>query len=149
MCGFGVLLSAGSAVWSRSCGGLTCVQATALSVEESAAALALFTAVHAVDPPAARRHLETTQREAFDDARDWADSNPLLVETLRDRPALLEGGAFDLEPTRGVVGRWLHKRRLERDLRTQVVRPKVAPTAAQQRYLDEAKALVEETFGEG
>jgi hypothetical protein len=148
MCGLGVLLAAGSAVWAKSCGGLTGMQATALGVDETAAALALFVAVHGVSASEARRHLETTQREAFDDASCWVESNPLLVETLRDRPALLEGGAFDLEPARGIVGRWLHKRRLERDLRQPASSPRPALTDAQRRRIEEAKALVEEVLGE-
>lgn len=147
-CGFGVLLAAGSAVWAKSCGGLTGMQATALGVDETAAALALFVAVQGTAASEARRHLETTQREAFDDASCRIESNPLLVETLRDCPGLLESGSFDLEPARGVVGRWLHKRRLDRDLRQPAAPPKTALSDAQRRRLEEAKALVEEVLGE-
>lgn len=146
MCGFGVLLAAGSAVWAKSCGGLTMAQATALSVEEAAVVLALFVAVHGHGAADARRHLDATQREAFDHAVEWTESNPLLVESLRDWPALLEGGAFDIEPTRGLLGRWLHKRRLDRDLRAPVAPPRSTLSEAQRRRLEEARALVEDAF---
>ncbi len=148
MCGFGVLLAAGSAVWAKSCGGLTMAQATALSVEEAAVILALFIAVHGHSAADARRHLDATQREAFDHAVEWTESNPLLVETLRDWPALLEGGAFDIEPTRGLLGRWLHKRRLDRDLRAPLAAPRSTLSEAQRRRMAEAKALVDEVLGE-
>jgi hypothetical protein len=117
-------------------------------VEESATAMALFTAVHGVDAASARRHLQATQRGAYDDACEWVASNPLLLEALQRNPAWLERGTFDLEPPRGIVGRWLHKRRIERELRSPAVRPKAEPSAARQRYLEEARALVEDTFGE-
>jgi hypothetical protein len=149
MCGFGVLVAAGSAVWVKGCHGLTGMQATALTVEESAAALALFTGLHGIDPSVARRHLEVTAREAYDDAAAWVESNPLLVDSLRRNPKWLESGSFDIEPTRGLLGRWLHKRRIEREMQRPAPRPKAAMSASKQRYLDEAKALVEETLGEG
>jgi hypothetical protein len=147
-CGFGVLLTGGSEVWAKSCGGLKGTRATALSVEESATALALFTAVHAVEPSEARRHLQPTQRAAYEDACEWVDSNPFLVETLVRSPASLEHGTFDIEPQRGPLGRWLYRRRVERELRAPATKQKFAPSAAQQRYLAEARALVEGTFEE-
>ena len=113
--GFGVLLVNGAAVWAKSCGGLRMAQATELSVDEAAVALALFVAVHRLKPSLATAHAGATQREALDRAMAWVESNPLLVEGLRDRPELLQGGAFTLEPTRGVLGRWLHKRKVERE----------------------------------
>ncbi len=147
-CGFGVLLTGGSEVWAKSCGGLKGIRATALSVEESATVLALFTAVHGVEPSEARRHLQPTQSEAYEDACEWVDSNPLLLETLGRNPALLEQGTFDLEPRRGPLGRWLYRRRVERELRAPATTQRVAPSTAQQRYLAEARALVEGTFEE-
>jgi hypothetical protein len=145
MCGFGVLLSAGSAVWAKACGGLTVARATVLSVEEAAVVLALFVAMHGASESDARRHLETTQREALDHAWAWVESNPLLVETLRDRPALLESGTFDIEPVRGLLGRWLHKRGLEKALRAPLA-PRAPISEAKRRRLEEARALVEEAF---
>ena len=146
-CGFGVLLANGAAVWAKSCGGLRMSRATALSVEETTVALALFVAVHGAKRSAAREHLGATQREAFDLAEEWVESNPLLVETLRDRPALLESGSFDLEPVRGLLGRWLHKRKLDRELRAPSA-PTPAPVSDdKRRRLEEARALVDEVLG--
>jgi hypothetical protein len=108
-CGFGVLVLNGASVWGKSCGGLRMAQATALSVEEAAVLVALFLGVHGVKASRARGHLDTTQREALDLAIAWTESNPLLVEMLRDGPALLEKGHFTIEPLRGIVGRWLNK----------------------------------------
>ncbi|HEX3346136.1 MAG TPA: hypothetical protein VHS09_16245 [Polyangiaceae bacterium] len=147
-CGFGVLLATGASVWAKSCGGLRMAQATTLSVEELTVALALFAGVHDVKPADARAHLGATQREAFDMALAWAESNPLLLETLRDRPALLESGLFDLEPVRGLVGRWLHKRKLDRELRAPVAAPARAPVSEdKRRRMEEARALVDEVLG--
>lgn len=116
-CGFGVLVLNGAAVWGKSCSGLRMARATALSVEEAAVLLALFLEVHGLKVSQALRHLDATQREALELAVDWVGSNPLLVETLRDRPALLVGGSFAIEPLRGMLGRWLNKRKIEKELR--------------------------------
>jgi hypothetical protein len=145
-CGFGVLMANGAAVWGKSCGGLRLACATALSVEETTVALALFVSLHDIKESEARADLHTTQREAFDLALAWAQSNPLLVETLRDRPALLEAGVFDIEPARGLFGRWLHKRKLERDLRPAPPSAKPARSDEQKRRFEEARALVDEVL---
>lgn len=144
-CGLGVLVTNGAAVWAKSCGGLRMAQATILSVEEAAVALALFVAVHGVKAPAAQANLGATQREAFDHAVAWTDSNPALVEALRDRPEILEAGLFPIEPVRGLLGRWLHKRNVDKE------RAPVAAAAPvsedRRRRLEEARALVEEVLG--
>jgi hypothetical protein len=145
-CGLGVLVASGAAVWAKSCGGLRMAQATVMSVEEAAVALALFVAVHGVKASAASSNLGATQREAFDLAVAWTESNPDLVEALRDRPELLESGLFQMEPVRGLLGRWLHKRNVEKER---------APAPAQaapisedkRRRLEEARALVDEVLG--
>ncbi len=148
VCGFGVLLLNGSAVWAKSCGGLRMAQATVLPVEEIAVALALFAAVHGYKVSEARRHLGATQREAFDAAQDWVESNPLLMESLRDRPARLESGTLDLEPVRGVLGQWLHKRKLEQAMRVRPTKEASVITEARRRRLEEVSALLDEA-GEG
>ena len=146
-CGFGVLLANGASVWAKSCGGLRMAQATTLAVEEMAVALALFLAVHDGKTSGARAHLGATQREALDVATTWVESNPLLVEALRDRPASLEDGRFDLEPVRGLLGRWMHKRQLEKELRAPRP-PALAPVSEdRRRRLEEARALVDEVLG--
>jgi hypothetical protein len=42
-----------------------------------------------------------------------------MIESLRDEPRRLESGVLDLEPVRGVLGQWLHKRKLEKAMRVQ------------------------------
>jgi hypothetical protein len=145
-CGFGVLLANGAAVWAKSCGGLRMRQATVLPVEQVTVSLALFAAVHATKRSTVRAPLGATQREALDLAEAWVGSNPLLVESLRDRPETLEAGTFDVEPLRSALGRWWHKRRLDRDLSA---RPSQAPPLSEdkRRRLAEARALVDEVFG--
>jgi hypothetical protein len=147
-CGFGVLLANGAAVWAKACGGLRVASGTALSVEETAVALALFVQVHVVNPSEARTNLGATQREAFDLALAWAESNPLLVEGLRERPALFQAGVIEIEPPRGLLGRWLYKRRLDKELRAQPRQARPAPSDDQRRRLEEARALVDEAQGE-
>ncbi len=148
VCGFGVLLLNGAAVWAKSCGGLRMAQATVLPVEEMAFALALFAAVHGHKVSEVRRHLGTTQREAFDVAQDWVESNPLLLESLRDRPARLESGTLDLEPVRGVLGQWLHNRKLDKAMRVRPTKEASVITEERRRRLEEVSALLDEA-GEG
>ena len=145
VCGFGVLLLNGSAVWAKSCGGLRMAQATVLPVEEIAVALALFAAVHGYKVSQVRKHLGTTQREAFDVAQDWTESNPLLVASLRDRPLrLVESGSLDLEPVRGVFGQWLHKRKLEQAMRARPTKQASSMSEERRRRLEEVSALLDE-----
>jgi hypothetical protein len=148
-CGFGVVLANGAAVWGKSCGGLRMVRGTALSVEEAAVALALFVGAHGVPESEARGHLRPTQREAFDIALGWTASNPRIVASLRQGPALLEAGGFDIEPARGLLGRWLHKRKLERELQPRPSTGRPARSADQQRRFEEARALVDGTDAQG
>jgi hypothetical protein len=146
-CGLGVLVANGAAVWAKSCGGLRMAQATVLSVEETAVALALFTAVHGVKTTTAQAKLGATQREAFDHAVAWTESNPALVEALRDRPEVLEAGLFQIEPVRGLLGRWLHKRNVDKDQRAPASSPAAPMSEDKRRRLEEAKALVDEVMG--
>jgi hypothetical protein len=145
VCGFGVLLLNGSAVWAKSCGGLRMAQATILDAPETAVALALFVAIHGYKGSHARKHLGATQREAFDAAQDWVESNPLLVASLRDRPERLETGTLDLEPVRGVLAQWLHKRKLEQVLRAPPSKGASAISAERRRRLEEVSALMDES----
>jgi hypothetical protein len=144
VCGFGVLLANGSAVWAKSCGGLRMAQATVASVEETAVTLALFVALHGHKVSAARKHLGATQREAFDVAQEWVESNPLLIESLRDRPGRLASGAIEFEPVRGVLGQWLHKRSVEQAFRAAAPRGASTLTPEQRRRLDEVRALMDD-----
>ncbi|WP_394847486.1 hypothetical protein LZC95_08480 [Pendulispora brunnea] len=103
--GFGVLLHQGSYVYGKSCGGARVQKVTQLSVEELAVALALFLRHHDIKPSHARAHLDTTQREAFDKALEWVDSNEEIVDGLRERPEEIALGFFELSPVRGLLGR--------------------------------------------
>ncbi|MBV9949924.1 MAG: hypothetical protein JOZ69_23985 [Myxococcales bacterium] len=150
MCGFGVLLLNGAEVWGKSCGGLRRTQVTSLRASELAIALALFLAVHGHPASACRSHLETAQREALGGAIDWAASNEHLVGMLRDQPALLETGLFELEPVRGPLARWLHRREAGR-VAAQAPVPSSATRPArsedQRRRFEEARSLVDEVLG--
>jgi hypothetical protein len=147
-CGFGVLLLNGAAVWAKACGGLRVTRATTLPVEDLGVALALFGAVHGYKPSHVRKHLGATQREALDAAQDWVDSNHLLVESLREAPDRLSTGAstgvLELEPVRGVLGQWWHRRKLERGLRAPVIAAAVSTmTDARRLRLEEVRALMD------
>lgn len=148
VCGFGVLLANGAALCTKGCGGFRIVRATALSVEEMTLALALAVGVYDQKTAVARAHLEPTQREAFGLACDWVDSNPPVVAALRDRPEMLEGGTFEVQPIRSSLGRWLYRRRLQKEMRAQppaVTAP--AMTAERRRHFEDAKKLVDEVMG--
>ena len=105
MCGFGLLLLNGSCVYTKSCGGLRAHQGTQLDVASSALGLALFLRVTGVKPGSARRHLETTQREAFDEALRWVDSNAKIVDALRLHPESLADGVFPIGGAKGILAR--------------------------------------------
>jgi hypothetical protein len=146
-CGFGVLLANGAAVWGKSCGGLRVIRSTALTVEELAVAVALFRALHGVRAGDVRRSFGATQRSAFDKAYEWVASNPMIVESLRNRPEVLEAGVMEIEPVRGMIGRWLHGRRLKRQLQFVQARPAEAPSEGKRRLMMEARELVDDVFG--
>lgn len=146
-CGLGVILANGAAVWAKSCGGLRMAQATALPVDEAVVPLVLFVAMHGAKRSAAVAHLHATQREAYDLAEVWVESNPKLVEGLRAHPALLEGGLFSMEPARGLVGRWLHNRKVEKERKVEgSATAAPALTEEKRRRLAEARALVDEVL---
>jgi hypothetical protein len=148
VCGLGILLLNGSSIWAKSCGGLRMAQATAMPVEEIAVAVALFVALHDHKVSLARKHLGATQREAFDVAQDWVESNPMLIASLRDRPEALECGAVELEPIRGAIGQWLHRRRLERGLRVPPKSSASTISEERRRRLEEVSALMMEEESE-
>lgn len=146
VCGLGVLLLNGAAVYTKACGGLKMHRATHLAIEDIAVALALFLRVHGKKPSAARAHLETTQREAFDLALSWADSNEKLLATLRDRPDDLTDGVFAIEPVRGLFGRLFSRKRDDVPDLAPVSSRRTERTEAEARRLAEARALVEEAL---
>ncbi len=141
--GLGLLLLNGAAVYAKGCGGIKLHRATHLTVEESAATLALFCRVYEHEPRRVKKHLEVTQAEAFDEALAWVDSNPVIVAQLRDTPELLEAGAFELLPPKGLLGR-LFTRKADAKAPPPAKR---ARTPEEERKIARAKALVDEALG--
>ncbi len=144
--GFGVLLTSGAYVYGKSCGGVRMRQATHLSVDEHAHLLALFCRVHDHKPGDARAHLGTTQKEAFESALAWVDSNPEIVQALKAHPETLADGVFPLAETKGLLGRLFGRKATTAP---EMVAPKSkrpARTEAEERRLAEARALVEEAL---
>ena len=149
--GLGLLLVNGSCVYMKSCGGLRAHEGTHMSVSELCVALALFLRVHGQKPSAARSHMETTQREAFDEALRWVDSNEALIVALRTHPETLTDGVFAIEEARGLLGRLFAKKPVvtlptESELRAA---PRKAKSEAEMQRLKETRALVEEALREG
>jgi hypothetical protein len=147
MCGFGVLFTSGACVYTKSCGGLRAHRATHLDVASHATALALFLRLHDLKPGSARRHLETTQREAFDESLPWVDSNPKLLEALSLHPESLVDGVFPIEETKGLLAR-LFGAKPARALEPVAKMERRARSPEQERRLAENKALVEQALRE-
>lgn len=145
-CGLGTILLNGASVYKKGCGGMKRHQATFLSVEELALAVALFVRVTDAKPGRVRTHLEVTQREAFDNALSWVDDQPTLVKTLAEQPETLEDGVFALEEKKGLFGKLLARKRDEDDL-VPLSKPKVSTLSEEERRrIAETKALVEEAL---
>ena len=104
-CGLGVILLNGACVYKKGCSGMRRHQGTFLGVEELALACALFVRVTDRKPAMVRRHLEVTQREAFDAALDWVEGQPKLVRALAKTPESLVDGIFALEEKKGLLSR--------------------------------------------
>lgn len=149
--GLGVLVASGAALYKKGCGGVRMHQGTYLSVEEACVALALFVRTHDLKASAAKRHLATTQSEAFDEALRWVDSNPEIVAALRTTPELLVDGLFEIHETKSVLGRLMAKRKAQStELAPAGVKAaKRERSPEEERRLAEAKALVEEALRGG
>jgi hypothetical protein len=160
--GLGTLILNGACVYKKGCGGMRRHQATFLGLEEIALALALFVRVTGKRPGVVRRHLEITQREAFDAALAWVDGQPSLVKALAESPETLEDGVFALEQKKGLLSRLRDLReRVPRDSRglfakrtsddelsaAPVARPRER-SEEERRRLAEARALVDEALSE-
>jgi len=105
--GYGVLLLEGSHIYRKSCGGPSVARTTVLGPSEVALVLALSAAVGEHSLRNVAKHLSATQRDAFAEAAVWADSNPSLVQTLRDDPERIARGEFQLREPSSRLGRWL------------------------------------------
>jgi hypothetical protein len=148
-CGLGVILLNGACVYKKGCGGMRRHQGTFLGVEELALACALFVRVTDRKPGTVRRHLEITQKEAFDLALDWVDGQPKLVRALTKDPGSLADGIFTLEEKKGLLSRFLTRKRDDDmpDALPVSVKPKER-SEEERRRIAETKALVEEALQE-
>lgn len=150
-CGLGILLLNGACLYKKGCGGVRRQQATFLGVSELALACALFVRVTDGKPSAVRRHLEVTQREAFDSALDWVSAQPTLISNLTRHPATLTDGIFSLEEKKSLFARLFSRndrRRNEDELSAAMAVPRQAKlrSAEELRRLEETKALVAEAL---
>lgn len=141
--GFGVLLANGANLFMKGCSGVKVHRGTALTVEEVAAALALFVRRFDHAPSKAKKYLEPTQLEAFDEALAWADQNEELLEKLASAPELLADGVFEFGKPKGMLSRLFGKKPKDEDV-VVTVRKR---TPEEERRLAEARALVEEALG--
>ncbi len=105
--GYGVLLLEGSHIYRKACGGPSIARATALGPTELALLLVLSAKVNEQPLRKVSKHLSATQSEAFAEACAWADSNDMLVQTLRRDPARVARGEFELKQPSSWLGRWL------------------------------------------
>jgi hypothetical protein len=147
--GLGVLLLNGACVYKKACSGLRAHQATYLDVPELAVATALFCRVHGHNPSTVRRHLETTQAEAWSDAMAWVDSNDEIVAKLRSTPELLADGVFEVENAKGFLGRLFsrrHRRTREMPALAALAAPAKQRSEAELRRRAEMRALVEDAL---
>jgi hypothetical protein len=150
-CGLGVILLSGACVYKKACGGMKRFQGTFLGVEELALAAALFVRMSDRKPSTVRRHLEVTQREAFDLALDWVDGQPKLVRALSKDPESLADGIFSLEEKKGLLSRLLSRKRDDDDPEAlAMAAPRVVKVRSEEerRRIAETKALVEEALQE-
>jgi hypothetical protein len=141
------LLLNGSCVYKKGCGGMKRHQATFLEVEEVALALALFVRMTEKKPGTVRRHLEITQKEAFDAALAWVDTQPTLVRALATRPETLEDGVFAFEEKKGLLSRFF-ARKDDDDMPAAPVSKPRERSDEERRRLAEAKALVDAALSE-
>jgi hypothetical protein len=143
--GLGVLMLNGTCVYKKGCGGMKRHQATFLDVEEVALATALFVRASGAKPGTVKKHLEITQKEAFDEQLAWVDSQPTLVRTLAEHPEQLADGVFSFEEKKGIFSRFFGSK--PEAMPTSTTTPKKR-TEEELRRLAEAKALVDEAFSE-
>lgn len=147
-CGLGTLLLNGSCVYKKACSSMKRHKGTFLEVEEIALALALFVRAWDKKPGSVRKHLEVTQREAFDMALAWVDGQPKLVRDLTDFPATLEDGLFELEEKKGLLSRLFTGRR-DDDAPPASIPVRAKPRSEEElRRIAETKALVDEALQE-
>jgi hypothetical protein len=103
--GLGTLLLQGSYIYAKSCGGPSIACVTKLSCPELAVALAAFIARGDHSVRSALKELDTTQRTLLSEAHALFESNRHIVHLLRDKPATLASGSFDLNEAKPWLSR--------------------------------------------
>lgn len=145
--GLGLLLFNGACVYKKACSGMRRHQATHLGLEELAFALALFVRTTDAKAGTVRKHLAVTQKETFDAALAWVDTQPTLVKNLVDAPDTLTDGVFPFEAKKGLLSRLFASSKKD-DLASFTPAPRRERSEEELRRLAEAKALVDDAFAE-
>ncbi|KYF56041.1 hypothetical protein BE08_43585 [Sorangium cellulosum] len=156
--GFGVLVTNGSYLYAKGCGGVQVHSATKMPVDELALALAVYCRLHEVPDRVAARHLDVTPRAHFDESAVWASSNVALVRMLRAAPDRIAADDYAIGEARSWLARalGLGKRRaaptaddelrdLERALAVGAAKPR-SVDESKARKLAEIRALVDESL---
>ncbi len=157
MLGFGVLVTNGSHVVVKGCGGAKVHSATKLTTEELSLSLAMFCRSFGIDMRIAHKHLDSVPREHFDRAETWARANASIVRRLREDSKGIRNDAFVLDQAESWVSRVFsfgrNKRgptaeetlaNLERTLPAAKTRKPIDPERA--KKLAELRALVDESL---
>ncbi|MBI5532629.1 MAG: hypothetical protein HY898_07940 [Deltaproteobacteria bacterium] len=162
MLGLGVLLTNASYMYSKACKGVNIDQATSLDVSELSVVLALFVALGEHPHGRAVQNLDPTQREAYDEARMWVDSNAKILRRLRRDPGSVAADEhLTVEPARPWLARVLGlgaKKKKTVDLNDEEAVAQIAASMAAKRSgatkreedpkMAELRALVDESLTE-
>ncbi|WP_437679567.1 hypothetical protein [Sorangium sp. So ce131] len=144
--GFGVLVTNGSYLYAKGCGGVQVHSATKMPVDELALALAIYCRLHGVPDRTAARHLDVTPRAHFDESTVWASSNLALVRMLRAAPERIAADDYAIGASRSWLARALGlgksrpARTADDDLRELERSIALGAGAAKARAMDEGKA---------
>ncbi|HRI66112.1 MAG TPA: hypothetical protein PK156_17815 [Polyangium sp.] len=157
MLGFGVLVTNGSHVEIKGCGGAKVHSATKLTTDELTLALAIFCRSFGIDIRIAHKHLDPVPREHLDRAETWVRANASVVRRLREDPEGIRKDAFVLDQAESWVSRVFGFGRgkrgptaeetlaqLERSMPAVQSRKPVDPERA--KKLAELRALVDESL---
>lgn len=84
--GFGALLCEASYMFSKGCGGVHVDSHTFLPVAELGAAFAIQTRFHEPSNKTFSRSMPLTPREAYDEGKQWIDSNEKVLRRMKAEP---------------------------------------------------------------
>jgi len=105
--GYGVLITNGSYLYAKGCGGVAVHSATKMPVDECALALGMFCRLHDIGERTAAKHLDVTQRAHFEESYAWASSNDRVLRLLRSKPDAILAQDYRLSPSRSWLARAL------------------------------------------